>query len=73
MPMKYNLPAELDHKQDWVKLVRYFICRDLTYSSDRLPAMAAIASHMHCRNPSLELFLLDYGVIRLRLLCYGSA
>ncbi|UKZ87466.1 uncharacterized protein TrAFT101_003262 [Trichoderma asperellum] len=54
MPMKYNLTRELDHKEHWAKLVQEFTCRDLTYPSDRLPAMAGIASHMHSRNPSIE-------------------
>jgi hypothetical protein len=45
-PMKLRLPPLLDHAAHWATLVQEFTCRDLTYPSDRLPAISGLAARM---------------------------
>ncbi len=44
IPLRQRLRAQPNHNTDWPYLVQEFSCRDLTYPSDRLPAISGLAS-----------------------------
>ncbi|KAK5993527.1 hypothetical protein PT974_06959 [Cladobotryum mycophilum] len=55
-PIKLQLPPNLDHTEHWGRLVQEFTCRDLSYPSDRLPALSGLASHMKSVNSSVQFY-----------------
>lgn len=53
IPVKQRLQSRPSHALDWPELVQDFSCRNLTYHTDRLAAMAGLAASLQPCDPAI--------------------